>query len=165
MKKTSSCLRVADRNCFKSDLKCVKFYVYFFWPMIQEALVLKNMYITIFMAVLFVLGVFPAWKSLAWDRCVSHSLTSALGLHTFPWLLMKTASLPPFIFSLESPIFVLHNTKYCVTCCYVTSLHVSVSPIRMQIPWNQEFCLFCSPECLKQIPAVTINIWWMNTQI
>lgn len=36
------------------------FYVYFFWPMIYEALVRKNICIRIFLAVLFVLTVFPA---------------------------------------------------------------------------------------------------------
>lgn len=137
------------------------FYVYFFWPVIQEALVHKSICIRIFLAVFFVFVVFPAWKGLARDRCTSHSLTAVLGLHTFPWPLTKNSKPLPFTFSLESPILVSTLTTLWHAFISVLYLHLlSVSPL--ECTFHETKILFCSPECLKQMCVDSYNKYMMN---
>lgn len=96
------------------------------------------------------------------------SLTNSKFLDSTPShdLLWKPASPPlphPLHHFSRAPCFCSPQHSVLCDMLYVTSLCAYYVPlIRTKISQNQEYRLFCSPECLKQVSAAIINIWWMS---
>lgn len=133
-------LYIADRNmsCCKSHLGCVEFYVYIFWPMIQEALVHKKIYTRIFLAMLFVLAVHPPCLERSHRRQMHVLLTHFLQFLAYtPSLSTYESSKPsPARPSFKPPAFCSpgHSIPCDILLFYFLMHSLSVSHIRVQIP-------------------------------
>lgn len=95
-------------------------------------------------------------------RYMAGFLPSVLVLHTFLKQLWKMGSLPhtPFLWSPLQHLILCDRLLFYSFLCLL-----SISHIRMQIPWKQEFCLFCSPKCLKQVSVDCHNKYMMSEWI